>query len=126
METIKGLVKAVSLKNEDRYGILIEEQWYNGQGDPPQKNEQIELGYEENKGFKNIQYWKGLATSPPSTTPNVDAEMKNAMHAEDVYEHCYSYMAALLNEKTGRLTDEIPDEAFAAMVATLFIQKMRK
>lgn len=54
-ERIKGIVTAVSQK-EGKYGVALgKDNWFNGYGECPcKKEDNVEITYEVNKGFKNI------------------------------------------------------------------------
>lgn len=55
VEKIKGIVTAVSQK-DGKYGIALgKDNWFNGYGECPcKKGDNVEVVYEVNKGFKNI------------------------------------------------------------------------
>lgn len=64
METKKGIVGGVN-KKADRYGIIIDDIWYNGKGDcPVKKDDEVEIEYELNGTWKNIQNIKVLTSAP--------------------------------------------------------------
>ncbi|MCH7534160.1 MAG: hypothetical protein IH948_00140 [Bacteroidetes bacterium] len=51
---VKGIVSAVSQKG-DRYGILIDEKWYNGQGNPGvNKGAEIEIEFETDGKWNSV------------------------------------------------------------------------
>ena len=56
MEKVKGVITAVSQK-EDKYGIAMGTgNWFNGYGKAPcNKGDEVEITYQVNNNFKNIE-----------------------------------------------------------------------
>ncbi len=117
---VKGLVKAVSLKDKGGYGIMIGDKWYNAKkGNPPFKGEEVELDFMED-GIWNTILDSTKAFS--DTHPNVSKEMRDAKDMGEVYEGCFDFIAELIKRKEFNCSSQ--DQV--AMTATLFIQKSKR
>lgn len=121
MET-KGIIQAVSNKN-GKYGIKLNDEWYNGFNDSPvKKGDEVVLEFEENgiyKNVKNVQVSKE-ATNKFEEAGNSKIASMIISYAKDLVvadkiqvDEIDQYSRSLMNlydELSGKSKKEIPQE----------------
>ena len=100
---IKGKVGGVNNKG-DRYGIIINEIWYNGKGDSPvNKGDEVEVEYEVNGNFKNVKNITVLKKESIPSIPSIPIKQTpvsmNVSYAKDLFIAMCSNDTLKINEK---------------------------
>lgn len=61
LQKVKGKVEAVAQNAQNRYGVKVKDQWYNGFGScPAKKGQEVDIQYTERNGFRNIKKLSAL------------------------------------------------------------------
>ena len=83
---IKGIVKGVNNKG-DRYGVIIDDVWYNGKGTSlANKGDEVTIEYEVNGDWKNIKKIDITKASIPTlTSKQLTPVSMNVSYAKDIF-----------------------------------------
>jgi len=102
MEKVKGTITRVSQK-EGKYGIEMgTNNWYNAFGKAPcDKGDEVEITYEVNGVFKNIQqvYVIKKGEGTPQTQPNTEIQQMSKLKNKTNAKICALTCATKLSEK---------------------------